>query len=67
MLLKILFLVIILYYVVKTSRALMRAISNDGSRSRLRNEGGGPGGWQRNGSSGGSSHRDVEDAKYVDL
>ncbi len=67
MLLKLLFLVIVLLFVLKTVRSLVRVISNDGSPSRLDPDGRKPAGWQRNGPDQTSRDEDVEDAKYVDI
>lgn len=65
MLLKLLFVAIVLYYVVKTFRSLIRAISSDGEPSRLRNDRGPRSGRRESGSS--EAYEDVEDAKYVDI
>ncbi len=67
MLLKLLFLAVVLFYVVKTFRTLVRVISQDGNPSRLNDDRGGPAGWARNGSKQRDHYDDVEDAKYVDI
>lgn len=70
MVLKALFLIIILFYVVRTTRSLMRAIRNDG-RAPTKNEINDPpphwAGWDGPSTSKRRAERDVEDAKWVDL
>ncbi|MEX0599451.1 MAG: hypothetical protein WD021_08665 [Rhodothermales bacterium] len=65
MLLKLLFVAIVLYYVVKTFRSLIRAISSDGEPSKLRNDRDPRAG--RRGAARSEAYDDVEDAKYVDI
>lgn len=67
MLLKLLFIAIVLFYVVRTFRALLRAISQDGDPSRLSEDRKRPVGWEGNGSRHPDSYKGVEDAKYVDI
>lgn len=70
MLLKALFLLIILYYVVRATRSLLRAVRRDAAptaRERLARDR--EPAHERNGSSAAQRLRDtdVEDAKWVDL
>lgn len=70
MILKVLFLLIILYYVVRASRALLRAVQHEGQRP-ARGEFGRDrpptNGWQEPPKSRRRLDADVEDAKWVDL
>lgn len=69
MLLKVLFLLIILYFVLRTVRSLVRAISADGAgrvRSEL-NQQPPHNGWRGPASGNQGAEEDVEDAKWVDL
>lgn len=67
MLLKLLFLAIVLYYVVRTVRSLLRAISQDGAPSRLRDDRQAPAAWRREEPTVSERYDDVEDAKFVDI
>lgn len=70
MLLKALFLLIILYYVIRASRALLRAIRQDGGRplrEELHQDRHRTNGWQGRSSPNAGREADVEDAKWIDL
>ena len=61
MLIKLLFLAIILYFVVKTARSLIHAVRGDGRSQELEDD-------VRRPDKSAVKHRDnVEDARYVDL
>lgn len=66
MLLKLLFLAIIIYYLTRTFRSLVRAMSGDGNASRLNNQQR-QSGWQQSNGRDAGKYEDVEDAKYVDI
>jgi hypothetical protein len=67
MLLKLLFLLFVLYLVAKTFRSLIRAISEDGAPSQLGNERRGPEVRRPGASPSVDTHEDVEDARFVDI
>ena len=70
MVLKALFLLIILFYIVRATRSLLRAVRNDTAappRSELHREPAPPPGWQTSTNGERSDDKNVEDAKWVDL
>lgn len=70
MLLKALFLLIILFYVVRATRSLLRAVRNDPTArppGELHREPSRPGGRQTSTDERSRSEENVEDAKWVDL
>ncbi len=70
MVLKALFLLIILFYIVRATRSLLRAVRNDPPerpRSELNREPQPPSGWRSSTDARSRSDKNVEDAKWVDL
>lgn len=70
MILKALFLLIILYYIVRAVRSLLGAVQHDrrqDARNELNRDRARTNGWQGPGDSETRAHADVEDAKWVDL
>ena len=70
MILKALLLLIILYYIVRAVRSLLRAVQHDrgqGVRDELNRDRARTNGWQGPADSERRAHADVEDAKWVDL
>lgn len=70
MILKALFLLIILYYVIRASRSILQAIRQDGRRdmrSELNQDRTRTNGWRTPSEPDRGAVDDVEDAKWVDL